>query len=184
MDSGGLALCGRRRRSLLPPCGWLVDERGDDGPAHQRRRGDGDLATRQTGRAAASFRSRQPIHQRAVPAADGRSRRGLLDEPVRQRLGQRGDGELLLVVEDRANYAQNVPNEGRRQGRRLRLYRALLQSETPTLDDRIFEPYGVRAAGWISLSGCQQNRVQLRSYCSWRRNFAPSASFSRWRSLR
>jgi len=31
----------------------------------------------------------------------------------------------------------------------------------PALDDRIFEPYGVRAAGWISLSGCQQNRVQL-----------------------
>jgi transposase InsO family protein len=30
------------------------------------------------------------------------------------------------------------------------------------LDDRIFEPYGVRAAGWISLSGCQPNRVQLR----------------------
>src|SRR5471032_1598103 len=40
-------------------------------------------------------------------------------------------------------------------------YIELLQSETPALDDRIFEPYGVRAAGWISLSGCQQNRVQL-----------------------
>ena len=45
--------------------------------------------------------------------------------------------------------AQNVPNEGRRQGRRLRLYRALLQSETSALDDRIFEPYGVRTAGRI-----------------------------------
>ena len=33
---------------------------------------DGDLATRQAGRAAAPLRSRQPIHQRAVPAADGR----------------------------------------------------------------------------------------------------------------
>ena len=49
----------------------------------------------------------------------------------------------------------------RGQGRRVRLHRALLQSETPALDDRIFEPYGVRAAGWISLSGCQPNRVQL-----------------------
>jgi transposase InsO family protein len=29
-----------------------------------------------------------------------------------------------------------------------------LQSQTSALDDRIFEPYGVRAAGWISLSGC------------------------------
>src|SRR5271167_1067491 len=74
---------------------------------------------------------------------------------------QRGDGELLLVVEDRADSAQNVPNQGRRQGRRLRLHRALLQSETPALDDRIFKSYGVRAAGGISLSGCQPNRVQL-----------------------
>ena len=74
------------------------------------------MAIWQTGRAAASFRSRQPIHQRAVPAIDGRSRRRLLDEQVRQRLGQRGDGELLLVVEDRADRAQNVPNEERRQG--------------------------------------------------------------------
>jgi len=55
-------------------------------------------------------------------ARDGRSWRSLLDEPVRQRLGQRGDGELLLVIEDRADYAQNLPNEGRRQGRCLRLY--------------------------------------------------------------
>src|SRR5882762_3059318 len=45
--------------------------------------------------------------------------------------------------------------------RRVRLYRTLLQSETPALDDRIFEPYGVREADWISLSGCQPNRVQL-----------------------
>src|ERR1700691_4014250 len=92
---------------------------------------------------------------------DSRSRRRLLDEPVRQRLGQRGDGKLLLVIEDRADCAQNVSNQGRCQGRRLRLYRALLQSETPALDDRIFEPYGVRAEGWISLSRCQPNRVQL-----------------------
>ena len=33
--------------------------------------------------------------------------------------------------------------------------------ETTALDDRIFEPYGVRAAGWINLSGCLRNRVQL-----------------------
>ena len=43
----------------------------------------------------------------------------------------------------------------------------LLQSETPALDDRIFEPYGVRAAGWISLSGCQPNRVQLNQQFEW-----------------
>jgi Transposase, Mutator family len=37
-----------------------------------------------------------------------RSRRHLLDEPLRQRLGQRRDGELLLVTEDRAYSAQNL----------------------------------------------------------------------------
>jgi putative transposase len=33
-----------------------------------------------------------------------------------------GNGELLLVVENRADDAQTVPNTGRRQGRRVRLY--------------------------------------------------------------
>jgi len=42
----------------------------------------GHLATRQARCAAASLRSRQPIHQRAVPAAHGRSRCHLLDEPI------------------------------------------------------------------------------------------------------
>src|SRR6267154_5740120 len=45
-----------------------------------------------------------------------RSRRRLFDQPFRQRLGQCGDGELLLVVEDRANSAQGVPVTGRGQG--------------------------------------------------------------------
>ena len=52
--------------------GWSMSA-GDDGPARHRRSGDGDLAARQARCAAASLRSRQPIHQRAVPAADGRS---------------------------------------------------------------------------------------------------------------
>src|SRR5437016_13040622 len=45
----------------------------------------------------------------------------------------------------------------------MRLYRALLQSETQTLDDRISGPYGVREPGGISLSGCHPNRVQASS---------------------
>ena len=52
-------------------------------------------------------------HQRAIPEADGRSRRRLFDEPFGQRLGQCRDGELLLVVEDRAHRAQNVPDPRR-----------------------------------------------------------------------
>jgi transposase InsO family protein len=37
----------------------------------------------------------QPVHQRAVPAADGRSWRHLLDEPVGRLLEQCGDGKLF-----------------------------------------------------------------------------------------
>jgi putative transposase len=70
----------------------------------------GDLATGQARCAAASLRSRQPIHQRAVPATDGRSRRCLFDEPFRQRLGQRRDGELLLLAQDRTHGTQNLPH--------------------------------------------------------------------------
>jgi putative transposase len=51
---------------------------------------------------------RQPVHQRAVPEADGRSRRRLLDEPFGQCLGQRGDGELLLLAEDGAHGPQDL----------------------------------------------------------------------------
>ena len=38
----------------------------------------------------------------------------------------------------------------------------LLQSQAPTLYDRLFEPDGVRTAGGISLGGCQPNRVQAK----------------------
>jgi hypothetical protein len=46
------------------------------------------------------------------------------------------------------------------KGRCVRLHRALLQSLAQTLDDRIYEPYGVREDDWISLSRCNPNRVQ------------------------
>src|SRR5262245_58122823 len=48
----------------------------------------------------------------------------------------------------------------RRKGRRVRLHRALLQSKTQALEDRLYEPHGVREASWISSSRCHPNRVQ------------------------
>ncbi|MGY4364315.1 transposase InsO family protein [Bradyrhizobium sp. LB1.3] len=41
---------------------------------------------------------------------------------IRQRLGQCGDGELLLVAEDRAHRAQNLPHQERGQSRCIRLH--------------------------------------------------------------
>ncbi|SDE16554.1 HTH-like domain-containing protein [Bradyrhizobium brasilense] len=70
LDSGGLALRGCRHRPVLAAGGGVVDECRDDRLTCYRCAGDGDLATRQAGCAAASLRSRQPVHQRAVPVVD------------------------------------------------------------------------------------------------------------------
>src|SRR3954468_10769428 len=56
----------------------------------------------------------------------------------------------------------------------------LLQSETQALDDRISEPYGVRAPGGISLSGCHPNRVQA----SWLASIWNTVGRSDWDYLR
>jgi hypothetical protein len=59
LDGGGPALrCGSR--SLLAPCGRLVDEGRDDGATGHRCPYHGDLAPPQAGRAVASFGSGQP----------------------------------------------------------------------------------------------------------------------------
>ena len=84
--------------------GWSI--------ACHRRARDGDLAARTAERAAASFRSRQPVHERAVPAADGRARRPLQSVALGQRLGQCCRGELLLHAQDRADGAQDLPIKG------------------------------------------------------------------------
>src|SRR4051795_2078031 len=88
--------------------------------------------------------------------------RRLFDEPIRQRLGQCRDGELLLVAQDRTNSMQNLSDKRRGKSRRVRLHRTLLQREASSFDDWISEPYGVRDQGWISLSGCHPNRVQAK----------------------
>src|SRR6516162_9077364 len=41
--------------------------------------------------------------------------------------------------------------------------------ETQALQDRLYEPHGVREASWISLSGCHPNRVQASETKSWDR---------------
>ncbi len=94
------ALRGGRRRSVLAAGSRLVDECHHDGAARHRCPHHGDLATRKAGCIVGSLGSHQLIHQRTVPAADGRSRRHLKHEPLGQRLGQCGDGEFLLFAED------------------------------------------------------------------------------------
>ena len=70
------------------------------------------------------------VHLRAIPTPDGRSRRHLLDEPLRQCLGQRSDEKLLFIAQNRAEGTQNLPNPRCRHGQRVRLNRTLLQRST------------------------------------------------------
>src|ERR1700733_1227283 len=72
LDGRGLALCRGRDRPLLAKSRRLVDEGRDDRPTRHRCARDGDLAARKARRSGASFKPRQPIYERAVPAADGR----------------------------------------------------------------------------------------------------------------
>ena len=102
--------------------------------------------------------------ERAVPALDGGPRHRLLDEPRRQRLGQRRDGELLLLAQDRTNGAQDLPDARPGQGRRVRLHRALLQSAPAAFDHRLSQPDGVRKPGAVSLGWCPPNRQRLNTH--------------------
>jgi hypothetical protein len=74
------------------------------------------------------------------------------------------------------------------EGRCVRLHRALLQSKTPSLDARIYQPYGVRDESRISLSQCQPNRQQpihLNKRCGRRRDVdtrSRSSSIRRWQA--
>ena len=91
------------------------------------------------------------VRERVVPAAARRSRHHLQHEPQRQRVGQLGDGELLLEPQDRAGEPAAVPDPRGGPRRRVRLHRAVLQSQAATLNVAVPEPGGVRR-------GCRQSK--------------------------
>jgi hypothetical protein len=160
LDSGRVAVCGRGGGSVLATVvGWSMSAAmtaqlvTDALVMAIWRRGKPDALMHHSDRGS-------QYTSGAIPAADDRSRRHLLNEPLGQRLGQCCHGELLLVAQNRADRAEDVQEQRRGQGRRVRLYRAVLQSETPAFDDRISKPYGVRAQSRIRLSRCHPNRVR------------------------
>ena len=81
-----------------------------------------------------------PVHQRRLPAAAQGTGHHLQHEPSWGVLGQRRDGELLLIHEDRTAQPQGLPDKGRSQVRRVRLHRALLQPGAQTLKARLPQP--------------------------------------------
>jgi transposase len=72
-----------------------------------------------------------------------RQRTQLINAVRGQCLGQRGDGELLLVDEDRTDRPEDISHAQSREGRRVRLHRALLQSHTQALDPGLTLPHGL-----------------------------------------
>ena len=56
--------------------------------------------------------------------------------------------------------AQGLQDEGRRQGRRVRRHRALLQCPPSALDVGLSQPGGVRGPSHVSLTTCPNNRQQ------------------------
>lgn len=102
LDGGRLALrgCGDRPVSRRV-VGWSMKAEMTSQLGHGCA-DDGALAARPAQGAASPLRSRIAIHERPVPAPHDRAGRHLFDEPIRQLLGQCGDGELLLLAEDGA----------------------------------------------------------------------------------
>ena len=88
-----------RLRSSRCETGGRPGERNTARPARSECRRQLPIAT-SLHRDVATSACIYPTHQRAVSAADDRSRRRLLDELLRQRVGQCGDEELLLVAQD------------------------------------------------------------------------------------
>jgi len=123
-------------RSILPPRGGWVDERSDDGPARTAAmvmaicgRGQPDALDAIIPIAAANTTSEQFQRLMADP------RRRLPMRPIRQRLDNAADGELLLVVfEDRADCAQNYRTRDDAKADSPSLILTLIQSETPAFD--------------------------------------------------
>jgi len=76
-----------------------------------------------------------------------------------QCLGQRSDGEFLLLADGRPHYAEKRIAPKQNQRRCVRIHQVAQQCD-PALDDQIYESCGVREADWIGLSGGQPNRVQ------------------------
>ena len=62
-----------------------------------------------------------------VDLSRGLARDGGEARPAGQRLGTRGEGELLRIRKKVEDGAQDVSDAGPRQGRRVRLHRTLLQ---------------------------------------------------------
>ena len=140
--------------------GWSMKARMPAATGH-RRPDHGHLAQGQARGAAASFRSRQPVHQRDMPAPDGRSRHRLL----MSRAGNCWDNAAMesffssLKTERTARKTYRTRDEARADV--FDYIECFYNPEATTFDHRLYQPYGVRGLGRSNVSECPRNRQQL-----------------------
>jgi len=159
LDSRGVAVRGGSARSILASSGGVVDASEHDITTGGGCADDGGVATRKADDIATPFRPGEPIHQRALPGLAQRPRHHLQHEPSGRGLGQLGDGELLQLVENRADVPQGLSFKDRRPIRCVRLHREVLQPDPATFDAWVRQSDTVRGS-FKSLSRCPRNRQQ------------------------
>ena len=139
LDRRRLALRCRRHRPVLPPRRRLVDEGRDDGAARHRRAYDGDLEARQAGcllhhsDQGSQYTSEQFQRLMADNGVDcSMSRSGNVWDNAAM--------ESFFSSLKTERTAEGLPDEGGRQGRRVRLHREVLQPHPQALDHRLYQP--------------------------------------------
>ncbi|WP_456238139.1 IS3 family transposase [Mesorhizobium neociceri] len=83
---------------------------------------------------------------------DGRPRHYVFDEPVGQRLDNAAMESFFSSLKTERSSPQGLQDESCRQGRCVRLHRALLQSSAKALHTGLSEPRGVRGTSYVSLN--------------------------------
>ena len=147
LDRRRLALCRRGHGSLLAAGGGLVQLVTDALVMAIWRRGRSHTVLHHSDRG--SQYTSEPFQRLLADHGVTCSR-----ESGGQCLGQCGEGELLLLAQDRAHSREAVPDTSPGEGRCVRLHRMLLQSAAATLHVGLAQSHGVRKTGWFNVRGC------------------------------
>src|SRR5690606_6335846 len=145
LDERGLAVPCRVDGSVQPQDRRLGDRVAFDGGPGAARAGVCDRVPETTEATAASHGSRQPVRQPYLSRNLEAPRSAPQHEPEGQLLGQRADGELVLLDEDGARLRTAAADARGLSRRDLRVHRDVLQSGAAALVDRLPEPRRVRA---------------------------------------
>ena len=115
------------------------------------------------------FRSRRPGRLRRVSQAARSAWRHRIDEPQGQLSGQRPDGKLLQLAENREGSSDTVSNPAPGRGRAVRVHRDLLQPAAAAFEYRLSDTgsskdgYDDQARSMIKLAPCPGSRGKVKA---------------------